>query len=124
MSVLASDNFNRANAASLGANWILFKGIANHQGIFSNAADLTVASARNGDAYDGGVSWPNDQYAQAKVVTMPDAAGTWAVVVRGEAVSGVSRTFYAAGVNPGDSGDTFTRIWKFVGNTFTGLASS
>lgn len=124
MTILATDDFNRADAATLGANWVLLQGIANHQGIFSNAADLAVASARNGDAYDNGITWPNDQYARAKVVTMPDAAGTWAVVVRGEAVSGGQRTFYAAGVDPGDASDNFTRIWKWVGNTLTGLSSS
>lgn len=124
MAILAADDFNRADAANLGANWVLIQGIANHQGIFSNAADLAVASARNGDAYNGGVTWPNDQYAQAKVVTMPDATGTWGVVVRAEAVGGAQRIFYAAGVSPGDQGDNFTRIWKFVNNTYTNISSS
>lgn len=124
MTALATDNFNRADAGTLGSNWGMYQGMPNPQGIFSNTADLTVASNRNSGFYDGGVTWPNDQYAQAKVITMPDATGTWAVVVRGEAVSGGQRTLYAAGVSQGDFGNTFTSIWKFVANVQTGLANS
>lgn len=65
MTALATDNFNRANAANLGANWT------------SNVADITIASnkatvtADPAGEYNNTVTWPNDQYSQTIISTLP-----------------------------------------------------
>jgi hypothetical protein len=68
MAVLASDDFNRANSANLGANWTNDTGPGNLWTISSNKALpannlLDAASLYTG----GGVVWPDDQYAQIAV---------------------------------------------------------
>lgn len=61
MTVLATDNFNRANAANLGANWSIPTADANAIPISGNeAANGTFP----GVEYYSAVAWPNDQYAQ------------------------------------------------------------
>lgn len=126
MSILATDSFTRADAQNPGANWLLIKGIgvSNDFGIFSNAVDVTTAFTRNADAYDGGIVWPNDQYAKAKCLVMPTSGELWAVVVRSEAVVGTQRNWYAAGTNPADFGNAQTHIWKEVANVFTDLGTT
>jgi hypothetical protein len=69
MTVLATDNFTRANAGNLGANWT--DAIAGWS-IVSNQASAT-ASAPNLSGYSA-ILWPNDQYSQATAITV-DAVG-------------------------------------------------
>jgi len=64
MTTLASDNFNRANAGTLGANWIANIG---NWGIVSNQASMTTDDSLS--CYDGGITWPNDQWSQCTTIT-------------------------------------------------------
>lgn len=64
--VIATDNFNRANAANLGANWSV--GLSgNIPEILSNQAANRVANANN-DAFWNTQAFDNGQYAQALCV--------------------------------------------------------
>lgn len=64
MSVLATDNFNRANAANLGANWTEELG---GWSIVSNAAVPDNLGGSDSIGYWNAITWPNDQYSQAKI---------------------------------------------------------
>lgn len=72
MAVLATDNFNRADSSSVGANWTTIPNNANHQ-ISSNQA-LGPADP-SADFYNA-VVWPNNQYSQAVMVNAGNAALT------------------------------------------------
>jgi hypothetical protein len=63
MAVLASDDFNRTDAATLGAGWS-----ETSVGVVSNHAK---ANDTGSDAYGyySGATWPNDQYAEATLGT-------------------------------------------------------
>jgi hypothetical protein len=63
MAVLASDDFNRTDAATLGTGWseITF-------GIVSNHAKINTSSD-DGYAYYSGATWPDDQYSEATLGT-------------------------------------------------------
>ena len=67
MAVLATDNFNRANANPIGNPWTS-AGDSTDFKILSNA--VTPANL-NGDcsAFENTVTWPNDQYSQVQVTT-------------------------------------------------------
>jgi hypothetical protein len=68
MAVLATDDFNRADAANLGANWTA--GIGPMQ-ILSNQATWGSGPGSGTDAGEtytgGGVVWPNNQYGQIAI---------------------------------------------------------
>ena len=115
---LASDNFNRADASTVGSNWT--DQLAAHPaGIFSNAVDVTTTGNINIEWYDA-ITWPDDQYSQATVVAV--AAHTWAVGVR-IPDSPNQDTGYWGGCNNNDSGNNNRRIWKDSGGSFVNLAS-
>lgn len=117
MATLATDDFNRADAGTLGANWTAKR---HNPGIFSNQVDVTVASDENISRYSG-VAWPNDQWAQATCVVGAAATRVQAVGIRLEAAA--SRQGYYGGHDRFNTGDGARRIWKWVGATWTSLAS-
>lgn len=76
MVALASDNFNRANSTGLGANWTK----AGDASIFrfdvvSNAAVPESLAGADSMAYYNAVTWPNDQYSQAKITVTGTGGG-------------------------------------------------
>ena len=66
--VLATDNFNRADAANLGANWGAVTGMGRYA-IVSNRAEATTLAANYGDRYTA-VAAPDNQYSKVTVTTM------------------------------------------------------
>lgn len=68
MTILASDNFNRADGG-LGANWTTQSGSSSPQ-IRSNLVEVLVAGGAAGNAIYTAITWPNDQYAQVKILTL------------------------------------------------------
>jgi hypothetical protein len=102
MVAIASDNFNRANSSSLGSNWVANTTLTNFWTISSNAAfPNSPTGAANSDAesyYDGGITWPNDQYSKAALSatggTTDDGAGP-GLIVR-HVGSATTRTWYRA----------------------------
>jgi len=114
MATLASDNFDRANNATLGANWIVNTG---DFGIVSNQARATVDDSLS--SYNGGVTWPNDQWSQA---TLNTAVGNAAnngtgTTVRGSASAGTDSAYEVYCSSAG------TRLYKAVSGAFTQLGS-
>lgn len=71
MAVLAADNFNRANNASLGANWT----IRQNDGwkILSNQAVPTTLPTPDTCEFYSAITWPSDHYSQAALFSI---AGT------------------------------------------------
>jgi len=65
MSILATDNFNRADSGNLGTNWT----IVTSMGGFTIVANEAKGTANCGEYYNA-VIWPNDQYAQCVLKTM------------------------------------------------------
>src|SRR5258706_12829208 len=118
MSILATDNFNRADAANLGANWTNIRG---GLGIFSNTVDVANAADEQTARYSA-ISWPNDHYC---TITVKQVAASSAVGagVRVQSSGGSGRDGYWAGYNSSDSGNNNRRIWKYITGAFTSLAS-
>jgi hypothetical protein len=70
MPALATDNFDRANNADLGASWTVIDGA---MAILSNAATYTSSGSDAAEAYTA-IEWPNDQYAQVAISSVGASA--------------------------------------------------
>lgn len=117
MAVLKSDAFTGTDGTILptyDANWVTQAG--GDLEIHSNA----VANNTTGTAVARyhGVTWPNDQYAQATVVAV--AGQVQAVTVR-NAIGGGVVTYYGGGHNLSEYGHTRYAIWKYSSGVFTNL---
>lgn len=118
MSVLASDNFDRANNTDLGSSWDVQTGEARH-GIVSNTAqpsDIGNDCSENNNS----VSWPDDQYSKGKLSMVGGSDGNGAgpgVAVR---MSASARTYYRAVANKASSNNI--EVAKMVAGTYTSLA--
>lgn len=119
MSVLATDDFNRADSSSLGANWAVAQGDGAGFAIASNACVIESSSGNYRGSYYSAVSAPNDQYSQALITQLSNVAQ--GVTVR-MITSGGVRNYYAAGFNANEFGGG-SRIWKCVAGVFTSLAT-
>lgn len=110
MSVIATDNFNRADGG-LGANWTSVSGTWS---IVSNEVRLDASGSIS--YYSGAGAAPNDQYAQ---VVMGSAVGNGADSGCGPAVRiNGSDLYFMAG------GDTDTRVYKRISGGYTQLGST
>lgn len=116
MTTLATDDFNRANAANLGASWTVPTN-GNPIAIASNVATATHDAEDDPFLeYYNGVSFPNDQWAQVTV---------------GATVDGTSDTGVGPAVRVQSGGDLYflqgnsveTRVYKRVSNGYTQLGS-
>jgi hypothetical protein len=117
MAVLATDNFNRADSASLGASWTTPTGDLAWR-ITSNAATYnTVSGADTAGVYNA-ITWPADQYSQVKATAGTGGGGVgvgptcraasaaqtrYRLVACGAATSNIELSKEVAG--------TFTSIW-------------
>lgn len=110
-----TDNFNRADAGDLGANWTVISGETEH-GINGGAAD-EVNTFQNGSLRTN-VTFANDQLSEADFPTLSDFIS--AVVVRG---STAARTYYAAGREANDF-NSDQRIWKVIAGSTTSLETA
>jgi hypothetical protein len=105
MAVVATDDFNRADANPIGGNWVTITGW-NALQIVSNTARRT--SGNSGARYNA--SFLNDQYAQAKIASISTDNG---VLVR---CASAAATFYTWSFYGGGE------VWKNVSGTWTKLA--
>lgn len=119
MSVLATDNFNRADNADLGANWTPMTG-ESAWSIASNAATCAVGSDSS-ERYSG-LTWPDDQYAQAVIKQIGTAGSDVgpAILLRG--ASG-ARTFYRLLASAIGSGTSDSWVSKQVAGSYTNIAA-
>jgi hypothetical protein len=75
MASLASDNFNRSNS-SLTTPWINSAGGFGSLAINTNVVGTNSGANADSEAvYDGGITWPNDQYAEVVITTLGGADG-------------------------------------------------
>ncbi len=114
MGVLATDDFNRANSASLGANW------ANVTGL--NQADLQSNAAANSNANNIGarytaVAAPADQYSKVTCTVLNSSTST-GVGAAVRMASGAVTLYLIQG------NTTETTMFKGVGGSFTQLGST
>jgi hypothetical protein len=123
VSVLFTDAITRADAATLGADYLQLKGMTGRLGVFSNQVDVGTINADVGDAIDAGISWPNDQYMQAKIVFVAPN-GNNMLWVRGEAVVGSALNGYLCGQDIGFWGDNSILLNKWVAGVRTNLANT
>ncbi len=113
MTILATDNFNRANADPIGNPWTS----AGDGGQFKIVSNAATPNALGSDcsAFENTVTWPNDQYSQAKVtVTGTDGGG------RGIGVGvrmATNRNYYRLAIDHASSNNV--RLNKKVNGTST-----
>lgn len=91
MTVLASDNFNRADGG-LGANWTTISG-NNNPLIVSNKVQASASGALNSAAFYNAVTWPNDQYSQVKIDTNAGTLRKLGCICRAT-LGGLADTYY------------------------------
>lgn len=115
--ILATDDFNRANNADLGALWDTMTGNSALK-ILSNAAAPVNISVDCAETYNG-ITWPDDQYSRGRF-TLDAAAGASGgpgLLVRGAV--GVETLYYLTASHTGD-----TVLVKVVAGISTVLANS
>jgi hypothetical protein len=76
--VLANDQFTRPNQNPLGSPWINSGGLQ----LLNNSITATTTNNFGIASYDGGISWPNDQFSQAVLKNAVANAGQLQLVVR------------------------------------------
>lgn len=118
MALPATDNFNRADAGTLGANWTKITS-ENDIGITSNRASNKSTGPINGDYWNAD-TFAGDQKSEAEVVKFGGGNDIeLSVRVR---VDNAAQNYYAGGrndfINPNDR----RRIWKITGGTRSSIA--
>src|SRR6478609_7827815 len=116
MAALATDDFNRADAANLGANWTQGGGAGTRFTLTSNTAAQNAGTPPSIDFYNA-VVWPANQYAKCTIAvldTLADSGPGPAVRISSSAL-----TLYFAQCNTADP-----RLYKSVAGTFTQLGST
>lgn len=119
MTILANDNFTRANSSDLGAAWDENTGDASVQG-FNISANTAIPGDLNSDSSEtnNAAIWPDDQYSEVTFgTTAANGAGAGSGPTCREA-TGATVTYYRAVGNA--SGYELVRA---VTGTFTSLSS-
>lgn len=116
--IYASDNFVRANENPLsdGGNWLIESFGTGLQIANSGLAQCSVFNGTTCYNYfNGGISWPNDQYSQVQIAENAVKTNTYGgVLLR---VAPASTNFYGAEI-----GNNSTNIFKIVVGVFTQMA--
>lgn len=116
MSVLATDNFNRADGG-LGANWATQTGNGAPQ-IGSNKARTNAVGTDSVARYSA-ISWPNDQYAKQKTITLGASHGNGPCT----RCASAANTYYGSYVDGAyGAGASFT-TFKCIAGTHSNLAT-
>jgi len=121
MSQLASDNFNRADAALLGTKWTPLSGTGANVGlrVVSGQIEDAIATSIGKEMYYGGLNWTPDQYSQVQIVAANGGGN------EGPAVRMTSNdTHYACVVYSLGVGSASVAILMDIGTSYTTLASS
>lgn len=110
------DNFNRANENPM-PNWL---STGNNFVVVSNAAAPSTLGSDCMSVYDGGITWPVDQYCQAKITVTGTLGGGRGpgVIVRGDASV---NTNYRAVVDHAASNNV--EVQRIVAGVYTQLAT-
>jgi hypothetical protein len=107
---LASDNFNRSNVNPIDSPWVSVGGFNGR--ILSNQFVGSTAGANGVSAYDGSISWPHDQFAQAQLIALTPGKGFagFRLDVSG---SGSYQCGIDTGATPGGIGQPFSSFIIF-----------
>jgi hypothetical protein len=120
MTILATDDCNRADAGTLGANWTNKRG---GLGIFSNQVDVVTAADDCINFYSA-ISWPDDGYAQVVCALAAAANRSMMAGYRIQSPGGDGlRSGYYGGVDARNQGNNNLIIEKWNVSTPTVLAS-
>lgn len=111
MSALATDDFNRANAANLGANWSIPTG-GNGIPIASNQIKEGTFP---GIEYYSATAWPNDQWSLLVLKTV--------CTVSDNGVGSAVRVTSGGNLYFAQSNTSETKLYKLVSSSFTQLGS-
>lgn len=117
MSVLATDDFNRA---SIGSNWTTISG-ESAWATSGSAVAAPPSTALDSSMFYNAVTWPNDQYSQFSIPSIGTAGSDQGAGPALRCASG-ARTYYRIVV----SGTTGTNTWasKQVAGSYTNFASA
>lgn len=116
--VSVSDDFNRANATSLGGNWTLNKGTF---GINTNALYPRTASD-DCAAFWNAASFAANQFAQGTITAI--AADSFAIGVAVRCNTSAVASFYFAYAYRNVSPNVDVEIGKYVSGTYTSLTTT
>jgi hypothetical protein len=115
MTILATDDFNRADAGTLGANWTDLAGETGWS-IVSSEAKVTSAGSVTMASRWTAVSFPNNQWAQVAVGSTLETTSDQGVGPMVRAQSGGDRILM-------QGNSVQTRVYKKVSGTFTQLGT-
>lgn len=116
MGQLASDDFNRADSADLGTNWDVISGSTGPLNVNNNQARWNINVDDGSEVYNGGITWPDDQYSEADIIGSSGSTGVgFGVCVRGS----LGTNFYRIVVGVGAATDL--EIGKFISAAYTVL---
>jgi hypothetical protein len=116
MTVLASDNFNRANANPIGAPWTTGFGESAMQIVGNVATPSTLAGDCGAD--HTGITWPNDQYVKAKLSCVGTSGGGSGVCLKIRSATG-ARTYYRLEIDHAATNNIY--LEKCIATVFTPL---
>lgn len=118
---LATDSFDRANNADLGANWD--SGYVTGYGSFeilSNLAHPSVAGTQAVETYNA-ITWPNDQYSEFDISTWANENQAVSIVRLAAPSTVTGYMFFAQRFSGVDGND---EIYKVISDSYTLLASA
>ncbi len=113
---LASDDFNRADSG-LGANWTTVTTGGNPTILSNEVRDTSVGGATSLAVYSA-ITWPDDQYAQIKVVAATSNTRSVGLILRGATAA---RTDYECQVIGPLGATTTLTIYRLVAGAATAL---
>ena len=90
-STILSDNFNRADAANLGANWDVYTSFQTPQ-VVTNTCRALSAGVNAASGWSAGPALNNNQYAKAQIASWVDSDSHVGVICRGSI--GANNNFY------------------------------
>lgn len=123
--VAVADNFNRANENPILAPWVLQGGAAFFQGQISGNQYIGQNALQTANLYDGGITWPPDQFSQATLQALPVNSGLAGLVVRGNTANQDCYVFTVeAFAGEGIGLPCIARIHRLLGVTTTFLATT
>lgn len=117
---LASDDFNRADNADVGANWDQITGETQAMKIVSNTVQPTNASNDSGERYNA-VTVPDDQWGQAAMTPVAGGETTDEGIGIALRVAAGANTYYTAVVHKAATNNV--GVYKKVAGVYTHLAT-
>lgn len=113
---ILTDNFNRADAPDLGANWDVYTSFQTPQ-VVTNTARASTAGNAASSGWSAGPALNNNQYVKVKIASWADATSVVGVQLRGSI--GANNNFYLLYARAG-SGNT--QLYRVDAGVFTSLA--